>query len=110
VCCLNLIAYDGLRIVLDVFVVSIRSCGDGEGVTPRCRVGVGRLDEADEVVGAIVIIVELMKERDVIVRWLTRDASEVIRRECKDSCDFVRRHRGGAARASGGCHDGFVPS
>ena len=87
-CCLHPIAYDGRRIILDVFVVSIRACGDGEGVTPRSRVGVGGLDEADEVVGAIVIVVELVEEwfccqencSDVIVRWLTGDVSEVIRR------------------------------
>ena len=57
-CCLNLIAYDGLRIVLDVFVVSIRSCGDGEGVTPRCRVGGGGFYKANEIVcppGLIIV-------------------------------------------------------
>ena len=107
--CLHPIAYNGRCIVLDVFVVSIRACGDGEGVTPRCRVGVGGLDEADEVVGAVVIVVELMEERcrrkencgDVIGRRLTGDASEVIRREREDSCDFVRRHRGGDTSVGG---------
>ena len=108
-CCLHPIAYDGRRIVLDDFVISIRACGDGEGVTPRCRVGVGGLDEADEVVGAVVIVVELVEERfcrkencsEVIVRWLTGDVSEVIRRECEDSGDFVRRHRGGGTSVGG---------
>jgi hypothetical protein len=109
VCCLHPIAYDGRRIVLDDFVISIRACGDGEGVTPRCRVGVGGLDEADEVVGAIVIVVKLVEERfrckencgDVIIRRLTRDASKVIHREREDSCDFVRRHRGGGTSIGG---------
>ncbi len=108
-CCLHPIAYDGRRIVLNDFVVSIRACGDGEGVTPRCRVGVGGLDEADEVVGVVVIVVELVEEPfhrkkncgDVIVRRLTGDASEVIRRKREESCDFVRRHRGGGTSVGG---------
>ena len=108
-CCLHSIAYYGRRIVLDVCVVSIRACGDGEGVTPCSRVGVGRFDEADEIVGAVVIIVELMEERfrrkencrEVIVRRLTGYVSEVIRRECEDSGDFVRRHRGGGTSVGG---------
>ena len=109
VCCLHSIAYYGRRILLDVCVVSIRACGDGEGVTPCSCVGVGGLDEADKVVGAVVIVVDLVEERfrckencgDVIVRRLTGDASEVIRRQREESCDFVRRHRGGGTSVGG---------
>ena len=61
-CCLHPIADDGRGIILDVHVVSIRACGDGEGGTPRCRVGVGGLDEANEVVDAVVVVVELVEE------------------------------------------------
>jgi hypothetical protein len=90
-------------------VVRIRPCGDGEGVTPCSRVGVGGLDEADKVVGAVVIVVDLVEERfrckencgDVIVRQLTGDVSKVICRECKDSGDFIKRHRGGDTSVGG---------
>jgi hypothetical protein len=32
---------------------------------------------------------------------LTGDVSEVIRRKCKDSGDFIRRHRGGGTSVGG---------
>ena len=107
--CLHPIALDERHIILDVFVVSIRACGDGEGGTPRCRAGVSGLDEADKVVRAVIVVVELVEERfhfkdncgDVIVRRLTGDANKVIRRECEDSSDFVRRHCGGGTSVGG---------
>ncbi len=95
--------------VLDVCVVSIQACGDGRGVTLCSRVGVGGLDEADKVVGAVVIVVKLVEEwfcckencGDVIIRWLTGDVSKVICRKCKDSGDFIRRHCGGDTSVGG---------
>ena len=60
VCCLHSIADNGRGIILDVRVVSIRTCGDGEGGTPRSRVGSGGLDEADKVIRAVVVVVKLV--------------------------------------------------
>ena len=60
-CCLHTIAYDMRRIVQDFFIVGIWRRRDMEGSTPRCCVGVGRLYEADKVVGAVLVVIEFVK-------------------------------------------------
>ena len=80
-----------------------------EGSTPRCCVGVGRLYEADKVVGAVLVVIEFVKQRlqrkwnrgDVIIRWSTGDANKIIRRRREDSGDFVKSHCEGGTSVGG---------
>ncbi len=106
---LHPVLYDRRCIVFDFVIVGGWTVRDGEGGSPCCCVGAGRLNKAHEIVLTVAIVVEVLEEwfrrkedrGDIIVRRLTGDESKVIRRKREDSRDFVRRHREGGTSVGG---------
>ncbi len=59
---LHPVSYNQRCIVLDFVIVGGWTVRDGEGGSPRCCVGAGRLDKAHEIVLTVAIVVKVLEE------------------------------------------------